>query len=181
MENNDKIQITSNHIKGFIDIINEYGKEDMVVAEVGTYVGATTVIAAPIVKAKKGKYIAIDWFKGSEETTGDHSTTTLEENQVLKVFEKNLKIAGCKDIVEIYNMTTLEAAALIPDKSLDICFIDADHRYKNVKQDILAYLPKMKPGGIICGHDFEKEAAFLYDELTERELENDFIPRIAIT
>lgn len=40
------------------------------------------------------------------------------------------------------------------DKSIDFCFIDANHTYEFVKKDIAAYLPKMKPGGVIAGHDF---------------------------
>lgn len=40
------------------------------------------------------------------------------------------------------------------DKSIDFCFIDANHTYDFVRRDIAAYLPKMKPGGIIAGHDY---------------------------
>lgn len=40
------------------------------------------------------------------------------------------------------------------NQSLDFVFIDADHRYEAVRRDIAAWLPKVKPGGIISGHDF---------------------------
>jgi Methyltransferase domain len=54
----------------------------------------------------------------------------------------------------IIPQNSIKAAKLFPDKSLDFCFIDADHTYTSCKNDILAYLPKIKPGGIIAGHDY---------------------------
>jgi predicted O-methyltransferase YrrM len=51
-------------------------------------------------------------------------------------------------------MTSLEAAKKFKDKSLDFVFIDASHEYEDVKDDILAWIPKVKPGGIISGDDY---------------------------
>ena len=43
----------------------------------------------------------------------------------------------------------------ISNSSLDLVFIDADHSYSAVKQDILAYMPKLKEHGILSGHDID--------------------------
>lgn len=174
-----KPKLTSKPVSGFVNIIENYTKDQPVVAEIGTYVGATTIVAASLVKKLEGKYIAVDWFNGSEDTTGPHKDNTLDGVEVIDVFKENLKLAGVDDIVEIHNMSSLEAAKLIPDQSLDICFIDADHHYESAKADILAYLPKIKPGGILCGHDFEKFGGMIVDSITEEELKHDFISRLS--
>jgi predicted O-methyltransferase YrrM len=47
-----------------------------------------------------------------------------------------------------------EAARYYPDSSLDFVFIDASHFYEDVKRDIAAWRTKVRPGGILAGHDF---------------------------
>jgi predicted O-methyltransferase YrrM len=47
-----------------------------------------------------------------------------------------------------------EQARLYEDASLDFVFLDDDHQYRETKELILAYLPKIKVGGTIAGHDF---------------------------
>mmetsp|Transcript_43013 Transcript_43013/g.121618 ORF Transcript_43013/g.121618 Transcript_43013/m.121618 type:complete len:525 (+) Transcript_43013:69-1643(+) len=37
---------------------------------------------------------------------------------------------------------------------LDFVFIDGPHTYKNVANDLQLWAPRMRPGGIIAGHDF---------------------------
>jgi len=48
---------------------------------------------------------------------------------------------------------SVEMAQHVEDESLDFVFIDADHRYQGVKGDLEAWMPKVKPGGWITGHD----------------------------
>ena len=54
----------------------------------------------------------------------------------------------------VLRMTTEAAAETLPmEAPFDMIFIDADHTYKWVKHDILAYRPMIRPGGLLCGHD----------------------------
>jgi hypothetical protein len=47
-----------------------------------------------------------------------------------------------------------EAAKQFPDKMFDFVFIDADHSFEAVTLDIAAWRPKIKDGGLLCGHDY---------------------------
>ena len=47
------------------------------------------------------------------------------------------------------------ACPLFPDLYFDFVFIDADHRYESVKADILGWMPKVRKGGVIAGHDYK--------------------------
>jgi predicted O-methyltransferase YrrM len=51
-------------------------------------------------------------------------------------------------------MKTVSAASLFGDKAFDFVFVDADHTYEGVRADIDAWLPKVRPGGWLMGHDF---------------------------
>ena len=59
------------------------------------------------------------------------------------------------DRCTVMEMDSLEAAGRVPDASLDFVFIDAQHTYDCVKADILAWRPKLKPGGWLTGHDYQ--------------------------
>jgi len=48
-----------------------------------------------------------------------------------------------------------DVADQIADCSVDLVFIDADHSYEAVKKDIKKFTPKLRPGGILCGHDID--------------------------
>lgn len=52
--------------------------------------------------------------------------------------------------------SSLDAAAWL-DETPDFVFIDANHTYDDVRADIRAWLPKVKPGGILAGHDYSPE------------------------
>ena len=49
---------------------------------------------------------------------------------------------------------SVEAAKEIKDGSLDFVYIDADHHYESVMNDIKAWFPKVRKGGILSGHDY---------------------------
>jgi len=50
--------------------------------------------------------------------------------------------------------TSADAARKFQDASLDWIYIDGDHRYEAVKNDLDKYFPKVKPGGFIICDDY---------------------------
>ena len=53
----------------------------------------------------------------------------------------------------IMQMASLDAAKLFPDSRFDFVFVDGDHSYGGVCQDIDLWMPKIVLGGWLCGDD----------------------------
>lgn len=62
--------------------------------------------------------------------------------------------ATYRDRATLHILRTDAAAALVDDGSLDFVFIDADHSYAAVADDIARWTPKVRPGGWVGGHDY---------------------------
>lgn len=63
-------------------------------------------------------------------------------------------IVGNEDRAIMVRASSEIAASMFEDNSLDFVYIDANHAYDYVVQDIEVWYPKVRPGGLICGHDY---------------------------
>ena len=52
----------------------------------------------------------------------------------------------------------MEAVREIPDKSLDFVYIDAMHEFDPFTLDLICWSDKVRPGGIVAGHDYSPES-----------------------
>lgn len=107
--------------------------------ELGAWKGKSTCfMAVEIINSGKDiRFDTIDdWSQGG---------TRDEFSNNIKLIRKN---------INVINGITWEVAKNYEDKSIDFCFIDASHDYESKVKDIKAYLPKMKKGGILAGHDY---------------------------
>lgn len=66
------------------------------------------------------------------------------------------KMAPYGERVTIMKAPSVKAAAVIPDGSLDCVLIDALHTYHACKEDILAWIPKLRRGGLMIGDDYSE-------------------------
>ena len=58
--------------------------------------------------------------------------------------------------VQIHRKDSISAAADFPDAYFDWIYIDTTHMYSTTWHELRRYAPKMKPGGIIAGHDYNQ-------------------------
>lgn len=66
-----------------------------------------------------------------------------------------------------------DVAPTVPDGSLDFVYIDGNHVYDAVMQDLTLWAPKVRKGGIVSGHDYR-----VYPKQPEIQVEravNDYV------
>jgi len=87
--------------------------------------------------------------------TGDVRAKRTQEwwDGLLKKINKKMEFA--KERAKIMRETSVEAAEKIKDFSLDFVFIDGDHSYEAVCEDIRIWTPKVRAGGLVGGHDYD--------------------------
>lgn len=142
-------------------------------AEVGAATGNTTEYLLKKCPSLKQLIIADDWrpIPGSGQW---------ERDDMEQVFRKRF---NGEDRLTILKGLSWQMASRVPDISLDFVFIDASHDYESVKKDLKAWDPKIRPGGLLCGHDLHFEGvrealAELPETYFETGIDNTwFIPR----
>jgi predicted O-methyltransferase YrrM len=124
--------------------------------EVGSWLGRSTISLARMIQEseKQIKLYAVDTFAGSPGEPEIEQVVKESGGSVYHQFYGNLKRCGVDLVAWPLIMSSLTAAWLFDDASLDFVFIDASHMYEDVKADIEAWLPKIKTGGWIGGHDY---------------------------
>lgn len=122
----------------------------LTIVEVGCYAGESTEILAR--KAKR--LICVDPW--DPKTPGLYPEGVTADDVKLAF---DVRMARWGKLIDIIVLRTRseDAAILIPNGSVDLSYIDADHHYSAVSADIKAWLPTVKPGGLIGGHDYDDQ------------------------
>lgn len=116
--------------------------------EVGVYRGVNvdSVLAGLIV----GKAYLIDAW-GMTDFFLCELRTRLDGDTMYE--EVKAKYADRPEQIEIIRATSAIASVLVPN-NLDLVYIDADHSYEGVQQDLAIWYPKVRAGGILAGDDY---------------------------
>jgi len=129
-------------------------KDNSHIVEVGAWKGKSAYYMCQQIKksGKKIKFDVVDTWIGTLHEKRHARDPDVVAGTLMEAFLKNMK--PWEGMYTPIRATSVEAAALFEDDSLDAVFVDGDHTYPAVKADIEAWLPKLKKGGILCGDDY---------------------------
>jgi hypothetical protein len=118
--------------------------------EVGTFKGN---FSKEILDMWGGTLYMVDvWRPLSDEEYLDSSNHVNFINGVYGEAMDN--ISGYEDRAIMVRASSEISSKMFEDNSLDFVYIDANHAYDYVVQDINVWYPKLKEGGYLCGHDY---------------------------
>lgn len=87
------------------------------------------------------------------------------EERYYQHYDRVVKLFQPFENVKIYRQPSIEAVKEFEDNYFDFVYIDGNH--DQVKQDIYAWLPKVKVGGILGGHDYTSGWQAVVDAVNE--------------
>jgi len=62
-----------------------------------------------------------------------------------------------ENIITWVRAKSADAVTIFEDESLDFVYIDGNHITKFALEDMVLYYPKVKKGGLLCGHDYRPQ------------------------
>ncbi len=80
-----------------------------------------------------------------------------QTGHLYELYNYNLRITGTRELVRDCHDCTYVAADKFPHRYFDCAFIDADHSFESTFRDIVAWIPRVRDGGIIGGHDYQPD------------------------
>lgn len=152
------------------------GRPDCQFLEVGSWCGDSTLVLGQVARALGGHVFCVDWWKGN---VGTELADIAATEDVFAAFWNRMKRAGLEDVVVPIRGPSAVVARVLAGGAFDLAFLDADHSYDGIRDDLRQYAPLVKPhGGILCGHDCEGRLADYDSAFLEAGKQVDFFESV---
>lgn len=123
-------------------------------AEIGVWKGAFS--AALLAENPQLHLLCVDpWRSYPAWRDGKNHDDANADRVMEQAYQKALKTLASYACT-IVRKPSAEAADDVPDGSLDFVYVDGNHVYDAVTEDLTRWAPKVKPGGVIAGHDYRR-------------------------
>lgn len=113
-----------------------------ILVEIGSYLGASSCFLGLGASRNRSTLYCVDTWMNDSMSEGIKDTWSS--------FIKNTE--DFKNLIRPLKGRSQEISQSFSPK-IDLLFIDGDHSYKSVRQDVESWLPKLKNSGIIIMHD----------------------------
>lgn len=130
------------------DLGMQYIQPGGIAIEVGSWRGGSAVLWGSICRHKGARLYCVDAF-----SSGVHEFGELDDTDRLLAFVTQTH--GLP--VTIITGDSAEVHKVLRDGIADLVFVDGDHHYEMAKSDFLNFGRKLRPGGVICGHDYNTD------------------------
>jgi len=144
------------------------------VAEVGVALGKS--IAYLVTEAqrrnldKRIQVFAVDAWGGFARNGEQQALSTPDKDYELFMAMMQDNAPDVLPRVNIIRHLSVDGARLFEDRSFDLVVLDADHTFQAVRDDIAAWEPKVKFGGVIGGDDWVPDFPGVEQAVKERFL-----------
>ena len=143
--------------RAIAEALDFYGVEPRIGAEVGVYRGE---LSEELLKRWPAlSLLLVDWWRAAPEDSAYRASgdkiAFLAQDEMDRIKQETLAavaFAGPRAIV--CEAESGEVAKAVGDGSLDFVFIDGDHTFEAVRRDLKLWVPKVRPGGVVGGHDW---------------------------
>ena len=147
-QDDDKNRNTS--FLGLVDLLKyvseKLPKSNYKMIEIGSYMGESTMMFAST--GLFSTIYSIDPLEGDEEF---NEIFEYDWDLVKSEYLNNIRMFDNIIHYEDYSYNVINK---FDDNSIDFIYIDGNHSYDSVTKDLQLYLPKIKKGGFISGHDY---------------------------
>jgi len=137
-------------MRGAAEFVKKRFLFPLTIAEVGVEKGLNA--AEMVQKMNIDKLYVIDDYLPYSDYLGGLCPQYIQD-EVYQIMFTNLR--SHLDKIVFITKSSLLAATLFCDEFFDFVYIDGNHNYESVKQDMTVWFPKVKKGGILGGHDFD--------------------------
>ncbi len=121
---------------GVNELVDRFCSKEAIGVEIGVHHAETTLFLMK--NEKVGHLYAIDPYVDRDK-------------RYRTVMEQLEPYTNCT----LVRKTSHNASDIVPDY-LDFVFIDGDHSYEAVLTDLCDWVPKIRPGGLLLGHDWRQ-------------------------
>ena len=103
---------------------------------------------------KGAKLVSVDpWREAAPDEYVDLANVE-QQRQDQRYEDTRRRLASFGERSEVWREYSVRAAEQVATGSADFVYIDARHDYASVKEDLEAWFDKVRPGGVLAGHDY---------------------------
>lgn len=131
--------------------------EPAIFVEIGCWEGKSSAYMAEGIRKRflPVTFYCIDPWTGSANDGDQLKRVAQLGGDMFPIWKRNMQLTGNLGSALPIQLPSVEAVKQFADGSVDFVWVDGSHSFEDASLDIRVWLSKLKPNGVIAGHDFD--------------------------